>query len=94
MVMVTVPVPEHPLDVPVTVYVVVAEGYAFGLAITVLLNPVAGSQLYEVAPEAVSAVLVPPQMDVAPLTVITGAGITDTVTVLVDEQLPVVPVTV
>jgi hypothetical protein len=42
---VTAAVLEHPLAVPVTVYVVVAAGDAVGLAAVVLLNPAAGDQL-------------------------------------------------
>src|SRR2546430_2603275 len=47
---VTVVVPEHAPLVPVSVYVVVTEGLALTLAPVVALNPVAGPQLYVVAP--------------------------------------------
>ena len=48
-----------------------------------------------VAPLAVRFVLAPAQIDVLEgLTVMVGIGFTVTVTVCVDEQLPVVPVTV
>ena len=43
-VMVTVVVPVHDPDVPLTVYVVVVVGVAVGLATLVALNPVAGAQ--------------------------------------------------
>ena len=92
---VTVLVPVQPPVVPVTVYVVVVVGLAVGLAILVALNPVAGLQLYVVAPLAVNVVLEPAQMVGATgVTVTVGTGFTVTVTVLVLEQLPVVPVTV
>jgi len=73
----------------------VADGLATGFAMFALLNPVAGLQLYAVeAPLAVSVVLPPAQMDVVPLTVITGIGFTVTVTVVVPVQEPCVPLTV
>jgi len=85
--------PEHPLVVPVTVYVVELPGFAVTVDPVVALNPVEGVQLYVVPPEAVSVVEVPEQM-VAELTVTVGLGLTVTAEVLSSEQLPVVPVTV
>lgn len=85
----------HPLCVPVTVYVCVLVGEAATVAPVVPLNPVAGDHEYVVAPLAVSVVLPPVQMVLeSGVTVITGSGVTVTVVVAVDEQLPVVPVTV
>ena len=92
---VTVVVPEHPPDVPVTVYVVVEAGLATGFEMFGLLSPVAGLQEYEVeAPLAVSVVLLPAQIVVVPDTVIVGIGFTVTVTVVVPVQEPCVPLTV
>src|SRR5262249_25466852 len=47
---VTCAVAEHPPDVPVTVYVVVLAGLAVTEDPVVELNPVAGDQVYVVAP--------------------------------------------
>jgi hypothetical protein len=58
----------------------------------VALNPVEGLQLYEVAPFAVSVAVLPEQI-VGELTVTIGVGFTVTTAVLVDVQLPVIPVT-
>ena len=80
--------------VPETVYVVVVAGLATGFAIEALLSPVAGNQLYVVAPFAVSVVLLPAQMVVVPVTVTVGVGTTVTVAVAVEEQPADVPVTV
>ena len=57
---VTVAVLLHPAVVPVTVYVVVAPGLAVTVAPVVADSPVAGDQLYVVAPVAVSVVAAPP----------------------------------
>lgn len=91
---VAVAVEEQPVVVPVTVYVVVADGVAVGFATVALLNPVVGNQLYVVAPLAFSAVEVPEQIVPVPLAVTAGDGFTVTVTVVVPEQPPDVPVTV
>ncbi len=79
---------------PVTVYEVVTVGDAVTLAAVVELNPVAGLQLYVVAPLAVRVVLPPEQMEVEGLTVTVGEVVTVTVTGTLDEQPLVVPVTV
>ena len=67
---------------------------AVGFSIDTSLNPVYGTQLYEVAPLAVNTVLPPSQIFVLPEITITGKGFTIIVTVDVEEQFPVVPVTV
>ena len=69
-------------------------GFAAGFATEALLRPVAGNQLYELAPLAVNGVDVPAQIVVPALTLSGGSAVTVTVTVVVPEQLPVVPVTV
>jgi hypothetical protein len=51
---VTCPVAEQPLDVPVTVYVVVVVGFAVTDEPVVALNPVAGLHVYVLAPLTVS----------------------------------------
>jgi len=61
----------------------------------VLLNPVAGLQMYELAPVALSVVGRPLQIAVFGETVRTGCGFTVTVVCTDDEQpLASVPVTV
>ena len=60
----------------------------------VLLKPRAGDQVYDVAPEAIKDVLVPPQIVVFPVIAITGMAITETVTVCVLVHTPFEPVTV
>lgn len=47
---------EHPLDVPVTVYVIVAVGFAVTEEPVVELNPVAGLHVYVLAPLTVNGV--------------------------------------
>jgi hypothetical protein len=59
-VMVAVPVQPWAF-VPITVYVVVAVGFAVGFAQVVQLKPVAGDHAYEVAPLAVITALPPKQ---------------------------------
>ena len=84
----------HPLaPVPVTVYVVVEAGEAVTDEPVVELNPVAGLQVYELAPVAVSVVDCPAQMD-AGGTEMTGGGFTVTVTCAVAVHPFLVPVTV
>jgi hypothetical protein len=92
---VTTVVEVQPPVVPVTVYVVVTVGLATGLAILVALSPVAGLQLYVVAPLAVSPTLLPLHIPgLAGITVTVGVGFTVTVIIWVPLQVPVVPVTV
>jgi hypothetical protein len=82
----------HPGPVePVTVYVVVAEG----LTVTEVPDKFPGIHVYVAAPEPVSVVLLPMQIDgLAALAVTVGGAPTITVTVAVLEQPFVVPVTV
>lgn len=82
-------VPTHEPVVPVTVYTVVTVGLAVTLAPVVALNPVAGDQLYVVAPLAVRVVELPRQI-VCEATVTAGGG--ETVTVVVTGALVQVPV--
>src|SRR5690349_13769405 len=94
MVTVTCVVAVQPLAfVPVTVYVVVDTGDAVTDEPVVLLNPVAGLQVYVLAPDAFSTVDCPAQIE-AGGTEITGAGVTVTVTCAVDVHPSRVPVTV
>jgi hypothetical protein len=85
-----VPTQPTPL-VPTTVYVVVAFGEAVGLVQLAQESVVAGLQLYDVAPEAVSTVVSPVHSDILPDTVTTGSWLTATVT---DDELlqPLLPV--
>ena len=90
-VMVTCAVDEQPLVVPVTVYVVVAEGFT----VTELPFSAPGFQTYDVAPEAFSVVGSPGQMVVLVAVAVTvGEGFTVTVTCAVEEHPEEVPVTV
>src|SRR5204862_2798412 len=76
-------------------YVVVAPGLAVSVAPVVADSPVAGDQLYVVAPVAVSVVPVPPaQIATSGDTPTVGCGFTVTVTVAVLLHPAVVPVTV
>ena len=73
----------------------VTAGLATGLGILFALKPVAGVQLYEVAPLASNDTLLPEQMvadDGATVTV--GVGLTVTLTVCVALHPLLVPVTV
>jgi hypothetical protein len=73
----------------------VLVGEAVTVAPVVALKPVAGDQLYVVAPLAVKEVLFPEQIvGDAGLTVTLGVEFTVTVTVVLLEHPPVVPVTV
>ena len=84
----------HPLPlVPVTVYVVVEAGEAVTDEPVVELSPVAGLQVYELAPVAVSVVDCPAQI-AAGETEITGGGIIVTVTCAVAVHPFLIPVTV
>lgn len=94
MVTVTCAVAVHPFDVPVTVYVMVEVGDAVTDEPVVLLSPVAGLQVYELAPEAVRVVDCPAQIAEGVGTVTTGTGLTVTVTCAVAVQPFNVPVTV
>ena len=67
---------------------------AVGFAKVVLFKPVAGAQLYVVAPLAAIAVLVPSQIVVVPEALTFGIGLTVTVTFAVLLHPFVVPVTV
>lgn len=80
-----VAVPVQPPVVPVTVYVVVEDGFAVTVLPVVAESPVAGDQLYEVAPVAVSVAEAPLQI-VAEFTATTGFAPTVTVAVAVPEQ--------
>ena len=94
MVTVTCVVAVQPLAfVPVTVYVVVDAGDAVTDEPVVLLNPVAGLQVYVLAPDAFNTVDCPAQID-AGRTEITGDGVTVTVTCAVEVHPFLVPVTV
>jgi hypothetical protein len=87
----------HPFpSVPVTVYVVVVVGFAVTVAPVVADKPVAGLQVYVVAPLAVSNVLLPLQIvAVVGETVTVGFGFTVTITVAVlVHPFAAVPVTV
>ena len=75
----TVAVELHPPVVPVTVYVVVAAGYAFTVAPVVVDNPSAGDHAYVVAPLAVNDTLPPEQNGAGAGTVTVGEGFTVTV---------------
>jgi hypothetical protein len=87
-------VAEHPLLLPVTVYVVEVEGLAVTVEEVVLFNPVAGDQVYVVAPDTLSKAEAPLHMLVFGLDVSTGVAVTVTTTVPVVEHPEVVPVTV
>ena len=62
------------MSTPTTVYVPFEGGVAVTIAPVVLLNPAEGNQPYVKAPDAVSVVDAPIQIEVLPLTVI-GEGI-------------------
>jgi len=70
----------HPNASPVTVYVVVEEGFAVTLVPVVALNAVDGLHEYVLAPPAVNVVDCPAQRVTAGETVTTGTGLTITVT--------------
>jgi hypothetical protein len=74
----------QPFFIPVTVYVTLVYGRAETEAPVVALNPVAGAQLYVVAPEATSDAAVPLQTETAGLfTVIVNPPFTVTAIVFV-----------
>ena len=93
---VTCPVPMHPLvSTPVMVYTVVVVGLAVGLGQLPQDKPEVGDQLYVVAPVAVSCTLLPLHMDLLAPALITGSGLSFTVTVAVSMQpFASVPITV
>jgi len=76
-------VPVQPDVVPVTVYVVVVPGVALAVFVPVDVAP--ALQVYDVAPEAVSAAVWPAQI-VGEFTVTVGGGFTVTVPVFVVEH--------
>jgi hypothetical protein len=77
-----VTLPVHPVAKdPVTVYVVVLVGLAFTVVPVVVFNPVAGLQVYVLAPPTVNVVVCPWQI-VAPIPVTTGVVFTVTITVV------------
>lgn len=83
----------HPFAVPVIVYTVVPPGEAVTEAPVVPLSPVAGDQVYVLAPDAFR-VAEPPLQMVGELAVIVGLGVTVTVAVVALVQVPFAPVTV
>ena len=83
-------VPVQPLVVPLTVYVVVLVGAKF----TVAPGKLPGCHVYVLAPDAVSSVLPPVHTALLPLIVSVGIACTLTETCPVDEQVPLLPVTV
>lgn len=82
----TVFVDEHPLLLPVIVYVVDVVGEAITVDDVVLLSPVAGAQVYVLAPPALSDVENPLQIEVLLLEVIVGLAFTVMATVRVFVQ--------
>jgi hypothetical protein len=80
-------------EVPVMVYVVVADGFAVTEDPVVALKPVAGDHEYVEAPEALRVPGVPAHIAMAG-TVITGSGLTVIVATAVPVHPPAVPVTV
>ena len=81
MVTVTCAVAEHPFtSVPVTIYVVVDDGFAVTEEPVVALNAVDGLQEYVLAPLAISDTDCPAQTAAGVFTLITGNGFTVTVT--------------
>ena len=81
-------------SVPITVYVVVADGEATGLAQAVHDRPVAGLQEYVEAPVAASVVDPPGQMETLLPALTVGMGLTVTVTLAESRQpAALVPIT-
>jgi hypothetical protein len=76
---VTVVDDEQPPVVPVTVYIVVAVGYAITVAPVVIERLSAGLHVYDVAPLAVNVTLPPEQNAAGVGTVTVGEGLTVTV---------------
>jgi hypothetical protein len=66
----------------------VVVGEAITVAVLVALKPVAGDQLYVVAPVAVNVALPPIQIGLGVLTATGGSGLTVTTILLVFKQLP------
>ena len=82
-------------SVPVTIYVVVVVGDAVGLEQGLQDNPVAGDQVYDVAPVACSPTLKPTHIVLSAPAFTVGNMLTVTVTVAVSLQLaPLMPITV
>lgn len=86
----------HPFtSVPVTVYVVVPGGLAFGFPQLVQLSPVAGNHVYVVAPEVNRLTLSPGQIFTAIGVIVTvGLGFTSIVMVALSLHPPLAPITV
>ena len=84
----------HPFTSPVTVYVVVEDGFAVTLAPVVALSAVGGLHEYVLAPLAVSVADCPMQIIGADERDNTGKGFTVTVTCAVEVQPMISPVTV
>ena len=80
MVTVTCAVTVHPDASPVTVQVVVEDGFAVTLEPVVALNAVDGLHEYVLAPDAVNVTDCPEQTGAGVVTVTTGIGFTVTVT--------------
>ena len=92
---ITTVVEVHAPFVPVTVYEVVMAGLAFTIEPVMALNPVAGLHVYDDAPLAVSVTLSPEHTEAGEgVTTTVGVLFTVMVTVWVELQLPLVPVTV
>jgi hypothetical protein len=85
IVMVILSLPLHPLaSVPTIVYVVVVPGLALTTVPVVAFNPVAGLQVYETPPDAVSFAESTEHIATElALTLITGLGFTVTLTLAV-----------
>src|SRR5258706_9246648 len=94
MVVVTCAVEVHFSASPVTVYIIVEEGFAVTEEPVVELNAVAGLQEYVLAPLAFNVTDCPAQTAVGELTLTTGNGFMDTVTWAVAVHPDASPVTV
>lgn len=84
----------HPLLLPVIVYEVVVVGDAVTLTPVEEFRLADGDHEYVVAPLAVKTVLLPLQIEVAPLTLTVGNEFTNTKTVWLFVQPFVLPTTV
>jgi len=84
----------QPFVLPVTVYVAVLGGKAVTTTPAVALRLAAGAQVYVVAPYARRVKLSPEQrLGAGGTTEITGIVLTVTSTVVLEEHMPLVPVT-